>query len=135
MFTAKASHWYGRLDRSVLVGDLVAGALLLVVLALLATWVLVLLGAAYVVAASVLLAAFYGRGSFSRRQEALVWVVPWLGAVLLWMWVGAQIGGGSATLSLLNLWFGLVVATPCYLAWQLLAVAVRQLVLARSADR
>ncbi|MBC9733855.1 hypothetical protein [Nocardioides marmotae] len=115
----------GRLDGPVLVGNLVAGACWLVVLSFL-SWPLALLGAVYVAGASVFLAAVYARPALTRRQEATAWVVPWLAAVALWTWVAAGIEGGTSAW-LLNAWFGLVIATPCYLAWQLLALAVRQL--------
>ena len=114
------------LDRPVLVGSLVSGALWLALLAFLAGWLLVLVGAAYVVAASVFLAAVYGRDSLTRRQEALAWITPWLMAVALWTWVGAGVEGGTSS-GLLTLWFGLLIGTGCYVAWQLLAVAARQL--------
>lgn len=100
-----------------------AGCFLLVVLAFL-SWPLAVLGAVYGV--SVFLAAVYAKPSLTKGQEAAAWVVPWLVAVALWSWVGAGIEGGTST-GLLNAWFGLVIATPCYLAWQVLALAVRQL--------
>jgi hypothetical protein len=115
-----------RLDRPVLVGNLVSGALWLLLLASLGGWVLSLVGAAYVAVGSVFLAAVYGRDSLTVRQEALAWVTPWLVAVALWTWVGAGIEGGTS-IGLLTLWFGLVFGTGSYLAWQLLALAVRQL--------
>jgi hypothetical protein len=114
-----------RLDGPVLVSNLVSGALLLVVLAFLA-WPLAVVGAAYVAAASVFLAAVYTRKALTRRQEATAWAAPWLAAVALWTWVGAGIEGGASS-SFLTLWFGLVFATPSYLGWQALALAARQL--------
>src|SRR5690606_24265726 len=101
------------------------GVLFLVVLAVM-SWPLAVLGAAYVAAASVFLAAVYARRALTRRQEAAAWVAPWLAAVALWTWVLAGVEGGTSSW-LLAVWFGLVVATPCYLAWQALALAVRQL--------
>ena len=116
----------GRLDRPVLVGNLVSGALWLALLAF-DSPVLSLVGAAYVAAGSVFLAAIYAREALTRRQEALAWAAPWLVAVALWTWIGASVEGGTSGV-LLTLWFGLVIATPCYLAWQLVALAVRNLV-------
>ncbi|WP_156388532.1 hypothetical protein [Nocardioides sp. Root151] len=115
-----------RLDRPVLVANLVSGAMWLLLLASLGSWVLALMGAVYVAAASVFLAAVYGRESLTVRQEALAWATPWLVAVALWTWVGSRIEGGDSSWAL-NLWFGVVIATGCYLAWQLLALAGRQL--------
>ena len=107
------------LNGPILTSNLVAGCFLLLVLAFL-SWPLAVMGAVYVAGASVFLAAAYAEPSLTRRQEAAAWVVPWLAAVALWAWVAAGIEGGAPWL--LNAWFGLVVATPCYLAWQLLAL-------------
>ncbi|WP_156393768.1 hypothetical protein [Nocardioides sp. Root140] len=115
-----------RLDRPVLVANLVSGALWLLLVAALGAWVLALIGAVYVAAASVFLAAVYGRESLTVRQEAQAWATPWLAAVALWTWVAASLEGGDSSWAL-NLWFGVVVASGCYLAWQLLALAARQL--------
>jgi O-antigen/teichoic acid export membrane protein len=115
----------GRLHGPALVSNLVSGAFLLVVLAFL-SWPLAVVGAAYVAAASVFLAAVYARTALTRRQEAAAWVAPWLAAIALWTCVGAGIEGGTSTW-LLTAWFGLVIATPCYLGWQAVALAVRQL--------
>lgn len=120
----------GRLDGPVLVSNLVSGAFLLLVLAFL-SWPLAVVGAAYVAAASVFLAAVYARTALSRRLEAAAWVAPWLAAVALWTWVAAGIEGGTSTW-LLTAWFGLVIATPCYLGWQAVALAVRQLLASRA---
>lgn len=115
-----------RLDRAVLVGNLVSGALWLVVLAVLASWPLALIGAAYVVVASVFLTAVYHRDNLSRKQEALSWAVPWLAAVALVAALLALVEGGGAAGWGLALYGGFVFATPCYLVWQLSALAVRQ---------
>ena len=114
-----------RVHAPVLLSNLLAGALLLVALAFLSR-PLSLVGAAYVPAASTFFAAVYARPAPTRRQEAAAWLVPWLAAIALWTVVGASIEGATSTW-LLNVWFGLVIATPCYLAWQALALAVRQL--------
>ena len=115
-----------RFDRPVLVGNLVSGALWLLLLAVLGSWPLALIGAAYVAVASVFLARVYGGERLSRKQEALAWATPWLGAVVLWTLVIASIEDGVASSGWLNLWPGLVLGTLCYLAWQLSALAVRQ---------
>jgi hypothetical protein len=104
----------------------VSGAVWLVLLASLGGWAFSLVGAAYVAVGSVFLAAVYGRGPLTVRQEALAWITSWLVAVALWTWVGAGIEGGISS-GLLTLWFGLLIGTGCYMAWQLLALAVRQL--------
>ncbi len=116
-----------RWDRTVLVSQLVSGvACLLVSVA----WIgpgLFVIGTAYVVAASALLGAVYARESLTYAQEALAWAPPWLLAVALWAFLAAQFDGGSSESDwLLELWFGLAIATPSYLVWQLLALAVRQ---------
>jgi len=125
-----------RLDRPVLVGNLVAGAFWLVVTAFVATPGLALIGAAYVVPASLYLAAFYARDSFTRGQEGRAWAFSWLGAVALWAGLLTLIGGGIFGSG--HLFFvlvaAIVIATPCYLAWQLLALAVRQFLAARARD-
>ena len=88
---------------------------------------LFLIGTTYVVAASVFLGAVYVRESLTYAQEALAWATPWLVAVALWALLAAQVDGGSSESGwLLELWLGLAIATPGYLVWQLLALAVRQ---------
>ncbi len=115
-----------RLDRPVLVGNLVSGALWLLPLALLGSWPLSLVGAAYVAVAGAFLAGVYARERLSRKQEALAWGLAWLGAVALWTLVIASIDDGVASSGWLDLWPGLVLGTLCYLGWQLSALAVRQ---------
>lgn len=61
------------------------------------------------------LAAASARETLTYGQEALAWATPWLVAVALWVLIGAGIGGeDSGSGWLLPLWFGLVIATPCY---------------------
>lgn len=61
------------------------------------------------------------------QQELLAWVAPWLVAVALWSWVAQQPGGFGWPSDLLLLdWFGLVYGSACYLAWQVSALAGRQ---------
>ena len=129
---ARASLAGRAFDRRVLISNLAAGGLFLLFLVATGAWPFAVIGAAYVGVASLFLAGVHARDTLSRRQEALAWVAPWIVAVLLWTWLASGVEPGSSG-SLLNLWFGLVIATPCYLVWQLAAVAVRQL-LARSAD-
>jgi hypothetical protein len=122
-----------KVDRPVLVSNLIAGVVWLLLAVLwIGPW-LPIVGALYVVAGSVFLAAVYMRDTLSHGQEALAWATPWLVAVALWALVGAQIGGGySASGWLLDVWFGFMVATPCYLVWQVLALALRQFMAWRS---
>ncbi|WP_435744699.1 hypothetical protein [Nocardioides sp. SYSU DS0663] len=122
------------LDRPVLLGNLVSGAVWLAVPVALGAPVLALVGSAYVVAASVFLAAAYGRETLTRKQEALVWAAPWLAAVAVWTVVLATpVDGTSRADWTVALWAGLVIATGCYLGWQLLALAVRQVMTWRAA--
>ena len=118
---------HARLDRPVLVGNIVAGALWLLPVAF-ASWPLSLMGAAYVAAGSVFLAAVYAHDVLTWTQEALAWAAPWLAAVALWVWIGAGIDGGGAGSVWPGLLLGLVIATPAYVAWQFSALIVRKLV-------
>ena len=60
-----------------------------------------------------------------RRWRA----TPWLVAVALWTLLLAAIDfEDSVSGWLLTLFAGLCIGTPCYLAWQIVALAVRQLV-------
>lgn len=115
-----------RLDRPVLVGNLISGGALLFVAAFVGSWPLALIGAVYVVVASMFLAAAYSRDTLTRKQEALAWVLPWLVAVALWVGLLAVIDDGGTAGWGLSLWGAVVIATPCYLVWQLSALAVRQ---------
>lgn len=123
-----------RLDRPVLVSNIVSGALWLLPLAVpwgggFGSWVLVGIGAVYVVAGSVFLAAVYAREVLTMGQEALAWATPWLVAVALWtVLLAAIFFENSVSDWLLALFVGLAIGTPCYLAWQIVALAVRQLV-------
>ena len=73
-----------RLDRPVLVGNLVSGGLWLSPLSVLAP-IVFMTGLVYVVAGSVLLAAVYARPVLTREQEALAWITPWIAAVALFL--------------------------------------------------
>jgi hypothetical protein len=91
-------------------------------------WALFLTGSAYVLAASVFLAAVYARDALTIGQEALAWITPWVIAVVLWASVGHRIGPENAESGLLQiLFFGLVIGTPSYLAWQTVALVLRRL--------
>lgn len=130
-----------RLDRAVLVANLVSGALWLSLLAFISGFLL-LIGAVYVVAGSVFLAAVYAREVLTKRQEALAWIAPWLVAVALWMVlvIGIESANAESTSGAANavsrylfgLYVGLITGTPCYLAWQIVALAVRQFMAWRS---
>lgn len=116
-----------------LVSNLVSGGLWLLFPAAIGAWPLSVIGAVYVVASSLLLAAVYARDARSVSQEALAWGAPWLGAVALWATV---IGGmefeNTASHYLVALSVGLLLGTLCYLAWQVLALAIRQFLAWRS---
>ena len=112
------------LDKRVLVSNIVSGALWLMIPAITSP-LLWLIGAAYVAVASMFLAAVYSRDKLSRRQEALAWTTPWLCAVAVWAWL-IQFGESYSTWSLEPLWVAMTIATPLYVAWQLSALAVRQ---------
>jgi hypothetical protein len=113
------------------VGNVVSGALWLLALALVSP-ALSLLGAAYVVAASVFLGAVYAHAPLTWRHEALAWAVPWLLAVIVVTAVLVSIDGGSASDWPLAAALGSAIATASYLAWQLSALAVRQLIVGLS---
>lgn len=127
------------LDRPVLVGNLVSGAVWLWPLAIpwsgIANWPLLLIATVYVVAGGVFLAAVYARETLTRRQEVLAWIAPWLVAVLLWaVLIGSTEFENTASHYLLGLFVGMFIATPCYLVWQIVALAVRQLIAWQSDD-
>lgn len=114
------------LDRPVLISNLLAGAMCLAPLAIL-SWPLLLIGGLYVVAGAVFLAAVYGRRPLTRRQELLAWLVPWLAAVALWsLLVGSIEFENNLSQYLFGMYAGVVVATPSYLVWQIVALAARQ---------
>jgi hypothetical protein len=121
----------------VLVGNLVSGAVWLWPLAVpwtgIASWPMFVLGAVYVVAAGVFLAAVYARPVLTRRQEVLAWIAPWLAAVALWaVLIGSSEFENTVSHYLLALGVGLIIASPLYLVWQIVALAVRQLIAWRS---
>ncbi len=56
------------------------------------------------------------------------WTAPWLAAVALWTDLVLGIDFEFAVSHyLFGLYVGLLIGTPCYLAWQIVALAVRQL--------
>lgn len=130
-------------DRSVLVSNLLSGALWLLLLvpwsepAEPGGWLLVVSGAACIAGASVLLAAAYGRECVTRHQEAGSWVAAWLVPVAAWTVVSASMDNEDAPALAswgLAVCVGLVIGTGCFLVWQLVALAVRQLMWWRRTD-
>ncbi|MDO9497084.1 MAG: hypothetical protein Q7J48_15370 [Nocardioides sp.] len=122
-----------RLDRPMLVSNLVAGAVWLLFPAAIGAWPLSVIGSMYVAAASLFFAVVYARDALTVRQEALAWAAPWLAAVALWAAiVGAVAFENTASRHLAGLYAGLLVGTLSYLGWQLLALAVRQFLAWRS---
>lgn len=120
------------LDRPVLISNLLSGAMCLAPLAIL-SWPLLLIGGLYVVAGAVFLAAVYGRRPLTRRQELLAWLVPWLAAVALWsLLVGSIEFENNLSQYLLGMYAGVVVATPSYLVWQIVALGARQFMARRA---
>ena len=110
-----------------LVSNLTSGGLWLLVPVAFGVWPLSLIGAGYVVAGSLFLAAAYGRESPSTRREALYWIAPWLVATMLWSLILSSTGSSeSISAHLPSLWTGALVATPCYVGWQVAALAIRQ---------
>jgi len=125
-----------RLDRPVLLGNLVSGAVWLWPLAVpwaLNSLPLFVFGAVYVLVCSVFLAAVYARPVLSRNQELLAWVAPWLVAVALWavLLVGTEFEN-TVGHYLMAISVAMFIVTPCYLVWQIVALAVRQLLAWRS---
>jgi hypothetical protein len=116
----------------VLVSNIVSGTLWLLPLAF-ASWPLSLIGAAYVAVGSVFLAAAYARDAFTRRQEVLAWAAPWSVAVTMWtLLLTGTDDENSVSAWSLSLFIGLCLGTLSYLAWQILALAVRQVLAWRS---
>ena len=122
-----------RLDCAVLVSNLASGALWLLILAALGAWPLSVIGSVYIVAASLFLAVVYAREALTAKQEALAWVAPWLGAVVVWATVISAIEfENTASHYLAGLSVGMLLGTLCYLGWQMLALAIRQFLAWRS---
>src|SRR6476469_7413905 len=127
-----------RLDGPILVSNLVSGAVWLFPMT--PPWSdsfgglgLFLTGAAYVLVGSVFLAAVYAREALSWRQELFAWLAPWVVACFLWSYVLSGIGpdgggGGWASAVAGAVGLGLLVGTPCYLAWQIVALVIRQII-------
>lgn len=124
-----------RVDRPLLLSNLISGAAWLLLVSPWSGPVIGLIGAVYVVAGSVFLGAVYARKGLTIRQEALAWLVPWIAAVALWAAiVVAMEAGNSGSHYVFGLYAGLVIATPSYLVWQIVALAVRHFVAWRSHD-
>ncbi len=89
-----------------------------------------MIGAAYVAVGSVVLAAVYARETLNTRQEIGSWAGVWLLAVALCAWI---IFTPSILLAVV---FGaLALGTVCFLVWQLLALAVRQVLVSQPSSR
>lgn len=116
-----------RLDRPVLLSSLVSGGLWLLLLVPRSetddpgSWLLLVVGMTYVVAASLGVAAVHGRGALTRYDAAAAWLVAWLTAVATWMVLLGGTDTGPATWGL-----GMVVGTACFAAWQAVAWLIRQ---------
>ena len=129
------SHWSSSLEvnRPLLVSNLISGAVWLLLALPWSGPALFLIGAAYVVAGSVFLGAVYAHERLTVRQEALTWLAPWLVAVALWAGVTAAVEfENSVSHYLFGLYVGLIIATPCYVGWQIVALAVRRFMIWRS---
>jgi hypothetical protein len=101
-------------DRIVLVSNLLAGACWLAVPVALGSVPLALIGAGYVLVASTYLAFFLR-----------AWLVPWLGAAALWVWLlGSVEFENTVTHYVVSLVAGVAVAGLCFAAWQALAAAL-----------
>lgn len=115
------------LDRRILLGNLASGALWLAPVAVNA-WPIALFGATYVVVASVFLARVLTYKPRSLREDVLIWAVPWVAAMLLWVGIIAPIGPNDGAADVVGgVFAGCVVGTLCFLGWQLLAFPIRQL--------
>jgi glucose-6-phosphate-specific signal transduction histidine kinase len=124
-----------KVDRPLLLSDLISGAVWLFLALLRSGPILPLIGAAYVVAGSVFLSAVYAHERLTVREEALTWLAPWLVAVALWAGIVIAIEfENSVSHYLLGLHGGVIIATPCYLVWQIVALVVRQLMVRRSGE-
>ncbi|MEQ6900990.1 hypothetical protein [Nocardioides sp. YIM 152588] len=123
-----------RLDRPVLVSNLVSGALWLVIAAGFGAWPLSVLGAVYVLPTSVLIAAAHARGSRSPVRRVVVWALPWLAATALWgLLISATEPVPSPSTYAVGFVAGAAVATTCLVAWQTVAFAFRHHFLAATA--
>lgn len=104
------------------VSQVVAGVVLLGMLSVL-SWPLALFGLVYVMLASLFFSYAYRHEPLARNREALVWLSPWLVAIVLWFWMIANVEGASWPPSFFS---AVLIGTLCYLGWQLLALAVGQ---------
>lgn len=123
-----------RFDRPVLVSNLVSGAVWCTLIAV-ASWPVALLVLAYVLAVALFLAAVYARPALSRRQEALAWVAPWLVGVGLFLALLAGVDDGDGPATLAGFVSAAVVASVLFVGWQLVSLAVRQLMAWRRSVR
>jgi hypothetical protein len=92
--------------------------------------------ATYVVAGGLWMSALYARESVTLKQEVLALVALWLIAVAMWTAAWYRLGitaeSDPDTAYLVNgaslpedVGLGLWLATPCFAAWQLPALAIR----------
>lgn len=118
-----------RLDRPILVSNLISGALCQLLLVALGVWPLAVVGAGYVAVGSVVLAALYARPALTARQEIGSWVGAWLLAAALWAGIFHESGFGPGTAGAWVGWisYSLAIGAICFLVWQAGALAVRQL--------
>jgi hypothetical protein len=123
---AESGSSVSRLDHGMLVSNVASGAFWLILLAIPAGVWLVGMGALYVIGASLFLAAVYAREPLSRGQMILAGTIPWLAAVALWTWLAASIDGSDTGSDLvLSVWFGVLLGTACFAAWQTVAFLAR----------
>lgn len=140
--SASGTPAWRRLDRLMLVSLLAAGGFWLLLLS--PPWDtegsegvgFFLTAATYVLLGALGMAGLYAREEVTLKQEVLMLVAVWTAAVLLWtaMWlnlgVTAEHHPGTAYLVNGVSWTGSIssglwIATPCFLAWQLLALSIR----------
>jgi hypothetical protein len=111
-------------DRPVLVSNLLSGAVWLAVPTLTGAWLVTVVGTAYVVPASFLLARARVAGRGARR---LAWAVVWLAAVLLWGGLITSLEfSNSAGDYVAGATGGLLFGTMSVLAWQVVALGIRR---------
>lgn len=118
------------LDRAVLLSNLVTGTLLLAILVGMGAWPLAVIGWIFVLLASFFLSFMAARNVDSTSARAVVWGVPGLAAVVLWVAILYPIGppNGTASDYVLPLGLGASIGLSCYLAWQLCSWLFRETV-------
>lgn len=115
-----------RLNPAILVSNLASGVCWLLPVAV-GAWPVAVLGAAYVVIASLGLARIDAAGIPSSRQRVRARLAVWFGAVATWGLVIVAVEYENALSHyLVGLSVGLLYGTLSFLGWQLLALTVRQ---------